>query len=196
LGGREVGGNGVTFDEYWRQLESAGWFDAYGENTKASFRESLNRYWQKAPHYAVDALGRPAYDTEWLAEYREAPQWVVESFANASDGNFRPQSIAYSYFKKGQGRSVDTWCKLSFLHDAHEMTAEFPWLGGVAEPAMLALCNEALATSGSPFRFYETPGDQCCYVALVRPDTYEAIRKRGWLTLRELPGGEYGAPVE
>lgn len=184
----------MTFDDYWNALEAAGWFEAYGDAYRAQFRESLERYWRQGPHLAANALGRPAYDTEWLAEYREAPKMVVESFARASDGHFQPQNLQYEYFKTAQSR--DNWCRLSFDHAGHHFWSEFLWLSGEAEPAMLDLCNEALAEVGSPFRFFETPGDQCCYVALVRPEAFQDIKARGWLTFRELPGGGYGAPVE
>lgn len=57
---------------------------------------------------------------------------------------------------------------------------------------MTRLCNECLAAAGSPYRFYDVPsGDQCCDAALVRPSSYETIKARGLLTVRELPGNRW-----
>lgn len=185
----------MTFEEYWQALESSGWFRAYSDDGRAWFASTLARFWSQDSSLTVYCLGRPAYDSEWLAELGEAPRMVVESYARASDGQFQPKDITYEYFKRLAGR--DRWCRLAFTHLGNRVTAEFPWLGGEAESAMTRLCNEALAAAGSPYRFYEVPSaDQCCYVALVTPEAHAAVTARGWLRIQELSGNRWGARIE
>jgi HEAT repeat protein len=180
----------MDFEHYWAELNTAGWFDAYRPSTVQQMRETLERDWAQNPASTVYSLGRLAYDWECLSTDSDGCEKALRGYGKISDGLFEPMDILFER-AKGSDRA-----RLSFTFKAQRFSREFAYLVGEVEPALDALTSDALERTGSPYRFYTVPSADLCSVALATPAAYAAVKNRGWLRVRPLPGGNWGAILE
>jgi HEAT repeat protein len=178
----------MTFDDYWSTLISAGWFEARSDARVTKVRERLEAVWSASPADTVYELGfgvayyEDFYERDFLGS-------ILRAYADAAEGLFTPTDVLTEF--PGRERVL-----LAFTHQGRRFSREAPYLGGEIEPAMDSLCNEALAATEAPYRFFPVPHVDLYAVALVRPSAHETIKRRGWLTVSPLPGGRWGAIVE
>ena len=178
----------LTFESYWSTLIAAGWCEARSEGRTAELRERLERVWRGCPAMTVYELGMGVSYHEDLLE----PDFlggILRGYAEAAEGLFAPTDAATAFPARER-------VLLSFVHQGRRFSREAPYYGGEVEPVIDALCNEALEAASIPYRFFPVTHADLYAVALVRPATYEDIKRRGWLHVRALPGGNWGAILE
>ncbi len=178
----------MKFDEYWAALAAAGWIEARSESRVTVFRKRLEVVWSVCPADTVNELGFGVADHEDFHR-RDFLGPVLQAYADAAEGRFSPTDAATEF--PGRERVL-----LSFTHQGRRFSREAPYLSGEIEPAIDSLCNEALAATQTPYRFFPVAHADLYAVVLVRPLAYEAIKRRGWLDIRPLPGGRWGAILE
>ncbi len=178
----------MTFEDYWSTLVSAGWLEARSDTRVKELRERLEEVWSASPVNTVYELGfGVAFHEDFYKRDFLGP--MLRAYADAAEGLFTPADASTEF--PGRERVL-----LAFTHQGRRFSREAPYLGGEIEPAIDSLCNEALAATETPYRFFPVPHGDLYAVVLVRPSTYEAVRRRGWLTVRSLPGGRWGAILE
>ena len=174
----------MTFDEYWRELKSSGWLEAYSDERVRDLRARLHRCFELGtPDMTVYELDSGELDPKAIlnADYGSI---LLEWHVRASGGKFAPTNIFYE-------RLPNESCRLRFNLGGARFERELPYFSGELEDAARALCNEALESTASPYRFFEVGSG----LAFVRPSAYEKLERLGFVTICELAKGSWGAAL-
>jgi hypothetical protein len=184
----------MTVEEYLGLLTEVGWFDAYSTVTKARIEQSVRTKWAKDPSYAVFGLGQAMFyeDPDDVLDV-EFPKRMIAFLASVSDGHFSPEGVTYEYFKKEVSGKQHPWCRVSFVFKGHEYATEYLCDYFEGSTSLFRLCHDALSAAGIPYRFYSlAAGD----LGFVRPEAYASMDAKGWLRIRTLGPGKWGAIPE